>query len=70
MDVKVIRSEAAYRAMLAQVSELIDQDPSPETAEGERLELLSALVELWEAEQYPIDAPEPVRSSSTWIARA
>ena len=60
MDVKAIRSEADYRAMLAQVSDLIDLDPAPETAEGERLEVLSTLVEAWEAGHYPIEAPEPV----------
>lgn len=60
MDVKAIRSDADYRAMLAQVSDLIDLDPAPETPEGERLEVLSTLVAAWEAEHYPVEAPDPV----------
>jgi HTH-type transcriptional regulator/antitoxin HigA len=70
MDVKAIRSDADYRAMLAQVSDLIDLDPAPDTPEGERLEVLSTLVEAWEAEHYPIEAPEPVDALKLHMERS
>ena len=60
MEVRAIRSEAAYRAMLAKVSALVDLDPRPESPEGERLEVFSTLVEAYEAEHYPIAPPDPI----------
>jgi len=69
MNVRAIRSDADCRAMLAQVSDLIDLDPAPETPEGERLEVLSPLVEAWESEHYPIEAPEPVQALKLHMER-
>ena len=40
MEVRAIRSEAAYRTMLAEVSAVVDLDPHPDSPEGERLEVL------------------------------
>jgi HTH-type transcriptional regulator/antitoxin HigA len=60
MEVRAIRTETDYRAMLAQVSALIDLDPAPDTPEGERLEVLGTLVEAYEAKHHPIDPPDPI----------
>jgi HTH-type transcriptional regulator/antitoxin HigA len=60
MEVRAIRTEADYRAALALVSDLIDIDPSPDTPEGEKLEVLGTLVQAYEAEHYPIDPPDPI----------
>ena len=60
MEVRAIRSETAYRAMLAEVSALVDLDPLPDSPEGERLEVFSTLVEAYEAEHYPIVPPDPI----------
>ena len=38
MEITPIRTETDYRAALRVVSQLVDQDPSPDTPEGERLE--------------------------------
>ena len=38
MEVLAIRSEAAYRAMLTEVSALVDLDPHPDSPEGERFD--------------------------------
>ena len=48
MEVRAIRSKA-YRAMLAEVSTLVDLDPNPDSPEGERLEVHSTLVEAYGA---------------------
>ena len=62
MEVKAIRDETTYRATLARVSELVDLDPAPESAEGEELEILGTLVEAYEAKHYPIGAPDPIEA--------
>lgn len=54
-----IHTDADYRALLAQVSALIDLDPAPDSPEGEELEALGTLVEAYEAKHYPIPPITP-----------
>lgn len=55
LEVKPIRSDADYRAALLRVDELFDsREGSPEFAE---LDVLSALIELYEDKRYPIELP-------------
>jgi HTH-type transcriptional regulator/antitoxin HigA len=60
MEVRPIRTDADYRAMLREVSALVNLDPEIGSAEGDRLEVLSTLVQAWESQHYAIDAPDPV----------
>ena len=60
MQITPIRTESDYRAALRVVSTLVDQDPSPDTPEGERLDILSILIEAYERKHHPIDLPDPV----------
>jgi HTH-type transcriptional regulator/antitoxin HigA len=62
LEVRAIRNEATYRATLAQVSALIDLDPEPDTPEGEALEVMGTLIEVYEANQYPIAPPDPIEA--------
>lgn len=62
MNVRPIRSDDDYKAMLAQVSALIDRDPAPDSPDGERLEVLGLLVQAWEEEHYPIGTPDPIEA--------
>ena len=62
MQVRPIRTQEDYKAMLADVSALIDLDPEPNSPEGERLEVLGLLVEAYEAKHYPIAPPSPVEA--------
>jgi HTH-type transcriptional regulator/antitoxin HigA len=62
MEIRAIRSEEAYRAMLARVSDLIDMDPEQDSPEGEELEVLGTLVEAYEAKRYPISPPDPIEA--------
>jgi HTH-type transcriptional regulator/antitoxin HigA len=55
MEIKAIRTKKDYLAALREVSALIDSDPSPETPEGERLDVLGTLVQAYEAKHHPID---------------
>ena len=62
MEITPIRTEKDYRAALRVVSTLVDQDPSPDTPEGERLDVLSTLIEAYERKHHPIDLPDPVEA--------
>lgn len=57
-QLKPIKTSEQYQAYLAVVDSLID---CPEdSAEEELLELVSILVEDYEAKHYPIEAPDPI----------
>jgi HTH-type transcriptional regulator/antitoxin HigA len=51
----VLRSEDEYGAAVAEIDRLLDANPQPSSPEYDRLELLSLLVEDYEARHHPID---------------
>jgi HTH-type transcriptional regulator/antitoxin HigA len=51
----VLRSEDEYDAAVAEIDRLLDVDPAPFTEDCDRLELLSVLVEDYEARHDSID---------------
>lgn len=58
MDIRPIRTDADYRAALAEAERHWDAEPG--TPEGDRVEVLSILIETYEARHYPIPAPDPI----------
>ncbi len=56
-EINQVQNEAEYDAALARISELLDAELN--TAEGEELDRISTLVEIYEAEHYPIEDPDP-----------
>jgi HTH-type transcriptional regulator/antitoxin HigA len=62
MDIKPIRTQADYEGALALVSPLFDREPEPGTAEGDRFDVLVTLIEAYEREHFPIDAPDPIEA--------
>jgi HTH-type transcriptional regulator/antitoxin HigA len=65
MKTKIIKTEAEYNEACAQIYNLMnssDEPIEPNSAEGEELELLSLLVEKYEREVYPIEAPSPIEA--------
>ncbi len=58
MNIKVIRTEKDYQTALVRIDKLLDAEHGSEA--GDELELLTALVELYERRTYQIDAPDPV----------
>jgi antitoxin component HigA of HigAB toxin-antitoxin module len=58
MEIIPIRTEKDYRAALRLVATLVDQDPSPDTPDGERLDVLSTLIEAYEQKHHAIDSPD------------
>ena len=60
MEIKPIRSEADYHATLREIERLWGAKEA--TAKGNRLDVLTTLVEAWEEQHYPIDTPDPVEA--------
>lgn len=62
MNIRPIHTHADYKAALKDVSALIDRDPAPSTPQGDRLDVLTTLIQAYEARHFPIDAPDPVEA--------
>ena len=60
MDIRPIKTERDYRRALKEIDGLMDARPN--TAEGDRLDVLVTLVEAWEEKHWPIDLPDPVEA--------
>jgi HTH-type transcriptional regulator/antitoxin HigA len=58
VNVRPIRSEADYDSALTEVSGLMDAVPGTPT--GDRLDILVALIEAYEARHWAIEAPDPI----------
>lgn len=62
MKAKIIKTEEEYDLACERIYTLIhssDKPISKESPEGEEMELLSILVERYEAEHYPVSPPTP-----------
>lgn len=57
---KVIKNEPEYAEALAEVERLVERDPAPGTTAGDRLELLTLLVENYESKRFPRRAADPI----------
>ena len=60
MTAKLIKTRQEYRAALRRVEELMDARPG--TAEGDELELLAAIIEIYEEKHAPVPPPDPIEA--------
>ena len=60
MEIKPIKSELDYRNALIRLEEIFDA--AVDTKEGDEAEILSLLIENYENEHYPIEAPDPIEA--------
>ena len=58
MEIKPVKTKAAYRAALREIESLMGARRN--TAAGERLDVLVTLVEAYEREHFPMELPDPV----------
>jgi len=56
MDIRPIRTEADYQAALKAVAPFFDEEPIAGSDDADRFEVLLALIQLFEAKNYPIDS--------------
>ena len=59
-DLKPIRTESDYDEALADVERLWGAKSG--TPEGDRLDVLTTLIDVYEAKHYPMDPPDPVEA--------
>jgi HTH-type transcriptional regulator / antitoxin HigA len=57
---KVIKTEADYQNALHRLEVIFDAKKN--TKEGDELELLSLLIDLYEKDHFPIDLPDPIEA--------
>ncbi len=57
-NIRPIRNEGDYQAALARINTLMDAEPGSD--QGDELEVLTTLVELYEDERFPINLPDPI----------
>jgi HTH-type transcriptional regulator/antitoxin HigA len=62
VNIRPIHTQADYQAALVDISALMESDPEPGTAKGDRLDILATLVQVYEARHFPIGAPDPVEA--------
>src|SRR5882757_8552565 len=59
-DVKPIRTKRDYEAALREIERLWGAKLG--TRDGDRLDVLATLIEVYEAEHYPMDPPDPIEA--------
>lgn len=60
MDIHPIKTEADYQAALEEILSLFDA--APNTPQGDKLEVLATLVEVYEEKHFLIPAPDPIEA--------
>lgn len=65
MDIRPVKTEEDYETALEEIERLMEAEP--DTPEGDRLEVLTALVEAYETEHYPIDPPDPIEAIKYYV---
>ena len=60
MTIKVLKTEEEYNQALKRLETIFDAPA--DSSEGDEAELLGLLIEKYEEEYYPIDAPDPIEA--------
>jgi HTH-type transcriptional regulator / antitoxin HigA len=59
-DIRPIRTNTDYKAALAELKRLWGTKSG--TKEGDRLDVLATLIDVYESEQFPMDPPDPIEA--------
>ncbi len=62
MNIRPIHTKADYQATLKEISVLMESDPAAGTPDGDRLDILTTLVQAYETRHFPVGAPDPVEA--------
>ncbi|HMS04307.1 MAG TPA: ImmA/IrrE family metallo-endopeptidase [Burkholderiaceae bacterium] len=62
MELRIIRDELQYAALLEQAKELALSDPMPGSRDAERLAVISVLLEKFEEARFKFEAPDPIEA--------
>lgn len=59
-ELKPVRTQSDYKRALAELKKLWGAQSG--TAAGDRLDILATLIDVYEAEHYPMDPPDPIEA--------
>lgn len=62
MNIRPIHNRKDHEQALARLTALLESDPAPDSEAAAELEVLTTLIEKFEAEHFPIEAPSPVEA--------
>ena len=60
MEIKPIKNKKDYQAVLKEIARLFES--KADTSEGDRLDVLTTLVEVYEEKHFTIAAPDPIEA--------
>ena len=60
MTLKIIKSEIEYQQYLDWVDEMFDNNVSPDSLDGEKLQVVLLLIRQYEDQHYPVPKPDPI----------
>lgn len=60
MDIRPIRTEADYEAVLKEIAGYFENEPEPGSPEADRFDLLAAVIGAYEQEHWAIEPPDAV----------
>lgn len=67
MDIRPIRTEADYDWALGEITQYFALEPELGSPEADRFDVLAALIQAYEAQNWTIDAPDPVLAIRHWM---
>jgi HTH-type transcriptional regulator / antitoxin HigA len=67
MDIRPLRTETDYDWALAEIEPYFADEPAPNSPEADRFDVLSALIQSYEAQHWSVDAPDPVSAIKHWM---
>jgi HTH-type transcriptional regulator / antitoxin HigA len=63
MHIRPLKTEADYDAALEEIAKYFENEPEPDTPQGDRFELLARAIGEYEDKHYPIEEPGPIEAS-------
>lgn len=62
MDIRPIKTDEDYNWAIDEIANYFENEPGVGSPEGDRFDVLAALIEAYEDKHYPIKAPDPVEA--------
>ncbi|MBV8647819.1 transcriptional regulator [Paludibacterium sp.] len=62
MSIRLIRTEDDYQAALKAVEPFFENEPEPESEDGEQFEIMLTLIEAYERKHYQLPLPDPIEA--------
>lgn len=60
MNIHSIRTKQDYKAALRELAVYFDNEPDPNTEDGDRFEIVLTMVEAYENQNFPIESHDPI----------